>query len=214
MIEYKDGNGKPYSVVYLKTLHNQLSAIFNHAVRFYNLKDNPAQKAGNMGKERGREMKFWTKDQYLAFSDAIMDKPISFYAFEILYWTGIRVGELLALTPADVDFEKQTINITKSYQRLEGKDYITTPKTEKSNRIIKIPDFLSEELNEYINTLYKIKDNDRLFEITKYYLHNEMKRGSALAGVEKIRIHDIRHPYVKLKLKNNSNFFKPSALIH
>ena len=79
--------------MYLKTLHNQLSAIFNHAVRYYSLKENPAQKTGNMGKERGKEMKFWTKEEYLKFSDAIMDKPIAFYCFEFLYWTGCRLGD-------------------------------------------------------------------------------------------------------------------------
>ena len=62
------------------------------------------------------------------------------YAFEILYWCGIREGELLALTPADFDFEKKTLRINKSYQRLQGKDVITTPKTKKSNRVIQMPD--------------------------------------------------------------------------
>ena len=35
-------------------------------------------------------MKFWTKEQYLKFAEAMMDKPRSYYAFEMLYWTGIR----------------------------------------------------------------------------------------------------------------------------
>ena len=51
-------------------------------------------------------MLFWTKDEYQQFADAMMDKPISFYAFEMLYWCGIRVGELLALTPKDFDLRK------------------------------------------------------------------------------------------------------------
>lgn len=93
MIKATDKQGRPYSPVYLKTLHNQLSAIFNHAVRFYGLKSNPAQKVGNMGKAKGREMLFWTQDEYAKFSFAIMDKPISFYAFEMLYWCGLREGD-------------------------------------------------------------------------------------------------------------------------
>ena len=44
-------------------------------------------------------MMFWTKEQYLKFAEVMMDKPQSFYAFEMLYWCGIREGELLALTP-------------------------------------------------------------------------------------------------------------------
>ena len=93
LINYKYDKGKPYSPVYLKTIHNQLSAIFNHAVRYYNLKENPCQKAGSMGKKKNREMLFWTKDEYLKFADVMMDKPLSYYAFEMLYWTGIREGD-------------------------------------------------------------------------------------------------------------------------
>ena len=127
MLNYRDKNGKPYSPVYLKTLHNQLSAVFNHAVRHYNLKVNPAAQVGNMGKPKSREMLFWTKAEYLKFAEAMMDKPLSYYAFEMLYWCGVREGELLALTPADFDFEKQTVTISKSYQRIKGRDVITDP---------------------------------------------------------------------------------------
>jgi len=91
----KDVKGNLHSTTYLKTIHNQLSAIFNHAVRYYDLCLNPAAKAGNMGSEQRKEMLFWTEDEYLKFADAMMDKPISYYAFEVLYWCGIRLGELL-----------------------------------------------------------------------------------------------------------------------
>ena len=73
-------------------------------VRYYRLKQNPSEIAGNMGKETHREMLFWTKEEYLKFADAVMDKPMSYYAFEMLYWCGIRMGELLALTAEDFDF--------------------------------------------------------------------------------------------------------------
>lgn len=111
LLAYRDENRKPYSQTYLKTVHNQLSAIFNHAVRHYDLRSNPASKAGNMGTEERKEMKFWTKDEYKKFADEMMDKPVSYYAFEVLYWCGIREGELLALTPADFDFVKGTLTI-------------------------------------------------------------------------------------------------------
>ena len=201
LINYKDDNGKPYSPVYLKTIQNQLSAIFNHAVRFYNLKDNPCKKAGSMGKKKNREMQFWTKPEYLRFADAIMDKPISYYAFEILYWCGLRLGELLALTSADLDFEKQTIRINKSYQRIKQRDVITDPKTPKSIRTVSMPDFLAEELQDYIRSLYKIEDNDRIFPISKDYLHREMKRGCKESGAKRIRIHDLRHSHVSLLIE-------------
>lgn len=198
LINYKDDNGKPYSPVYLKTIHNQLSATFNHAVRYYNLKENPCQKAGSMGKKKNREMLFWTKEEYLKFADAMMDKPMSYYAFEMLYWTGIREGELLALTSADFDFEKRTVTINKSFQHLNGRDIITSPKTEKSNRTIQLPKFLCDEMQDYLKMLYDVGLEDRVFPITKSYLHREMDRGAKEAGVKRIRIHDIRHSHVSL----------------
>lgn len=96
-----------------------------------------------------------------------MDKPVSYYAFEMLYWCGIREGELLALTAGDFDFERGTVTINKSYQRIDGRDVITEPKTPKSNRVIKMPDFLIEEIKEYLAKLYGLQKNDRVFNITK-----------------------------------------------
>ena len=198
MLNSKDKNGNPYSPVYLKTLHNQLSAVFNHAVKYYGLHENPAAKVGNMGKARSREMLFWTQEEYQKFSFAIMDKPVSFYAFEMLYWCGIREGELLALTPADFNFERKMVSITKSYQRIDGRDVITDPKTPKSVRDIVMPDFLVDEMQDYMKQLYGIGDNDRIFEVSKSYLHHEMDRGAAAAGVKRIRIHDLRHSHISL----------------
>ncbi len=198
LLAYRDEKHKPYSQSYLKTLHNQLSAIFNHAVRFYDLRSNPAAKAGNMGSEERKEMLFWTKEEYQKFAEEMMDKPISYYAFQMLYWTGIREGELLALTPADFDFERGTVKISKTYQRLKGKDVITSPKTKKSNRTIQMPDFLCEEMQEFFKMQYGLKKKDRIFTINKSYLHREMDRGAEAAGVKRIRIHDLRHSHISL----------------
>lgn len=195
-MNYKDEKGKLLPPVYLKTIHNQLSAIFNHAVKYYNLRETPCKKAGSMGKKKNREMLFWTKEEYLKFAEVMMDKPLSYYAFEMLYWCGIREGELLALTPADFNFDKNMVSISKSYQRLNGQDLITTPKTEKSNRIITMPQFLADEMKDYLRILYDVGEDERMFTITKSYLHREMDRGAKEAGIKRIRIHDIRHSHV------------------
>ena len=143
-------------------------------------------------------MLFWTKAEYQRFAEAMMDKPLSYYAFEMLYWCGIREGELLALTPGDFDFEAGTVKISKSYQRLHGEDVITTPKTKKSNRTIKMPNFLCDEMRDYLGMLYGVKKKDRIFTVTKSYLHHEMDRGAKEAGVKRIRIHDLRHSHISL----------------
>ena len=151
-----------------------------------------------MGSEERKEMLFWTKEEYQKFSEVMMDKPLSYYAFQMLYWTGIREGELLALTPADFDFEKGTVKISKTYQRLKGQDVITSPKTKKSNRTVQMPDFLCTEIQEFFGMQYGLKKKDRVFTVTKSYLHHEMDRGAKEAGVKRIRIHDLRHSHISL----------------
>lgn len=198
LMAYRDKDGRGYSPDYLRSAHSQLSAIFNHAVKYYKLPVNPARVAGSFGKEIPKKMDFWTKEEYLQFAEAVMDKPVSYYAFEMLYWTGIREGELLALTPADFDFETQMVTISKTYHRTKGEDIITGPKTSKSNRVIKMPEFLCEEMQDYLSQIYKIQPHERIFPVTKYYLKHEMTRGCRHSGVKKIRIHDIRHSHVSL----------------
>lgn len=105
------------------------------------------------------------------------------------------------MTPADFDFQRQTVTINKSYQRLKGRDVITSPKTIKSNRVIKMPEFLCEEMQDYIRMLYEVGANERIFQITKSYLHHEMDRGAKEAGVKRIRIHDLRHSHISLLIE-------------
>jgi len=190
-----------YSPTYLKTINNQLSAIFNYAVRYYDLKSNPCAKAGSMGKSKAEEMDFWTGEEFRKFIDSVMNKRLSYMAFMTLYWTGMRLGELLALNPKDVDLEKRTISITKSYQRFGKKDVITPPKTPKSKRVITIPEFLAADIKDYMDSLYDLQENDRLFPITKYYLEHEMQRGIKESGVKRIRVHDLRHSHASMLIE-------------
>ena len=190
-----------YSPTYLKTINNQLSAIFNYAVRYYDLKSNPCAKAGSMGKSKAEEMDFWTGEEFRKFIDSVMNKRLSYMAFMTLYWTGMRMGELLALNPKDVDLEKRTIFITKSYQRLGKKDVITPPKTPKSKRVITIPEFLAADIKDYMDSLYDLQEDDRLFPITKYYLEHEMQRGIKESGVKRIRVHDLRHSHASMLIE-------------
>ena len=82
-----------YAPTYLKTINNQLAALFNYAVRYYDLPNNPCRKAGSMGKGKADEMNFWTKEEFDKFIDAIMNKQQSYMAFMTLFWTGIRIGD-------------------------------------------------------------------------------------------------------------------------
>ena len=204
LMDARRPNGKSYSPTYLRTINNQLTAILNHASRYYGLHPNPAVRTMKIGAKEAKEMNFWTKDEYLRFSEAMMDKPRSFLMFEILYWTGVRVGELLALTPSSFNLDKLEMRITASYQRLGGRDLVTDPKTPKSIRSVMIPVFLKEEIEEYLDANPGIGPNERMFMATKHHLAHEMKRGCAATGVKRIRIHDLRHSHVSLLI--NSGF--------
>ena len=153
-------------------------------------------------------MLFWTKEEYLKFAEVMMDRPIFYYAFEVLYWCGIREGELLALTPADFDFERQTLRIDKNYQRIGKRDVIQTTKTKYSVRTIKIPKFLCEEMQDCLKQFYHIKKNDRIFPLTKHRLYTAIKTGSEQAGVKKIRVHDLRHSHVSLLINSGFSAFE------
>ena len=197
LLMYKDKNGKGYSQTYLKTINCQLTAIFNYAIRYYNLQDNPCRKAGAIGKSKGEPKDFWLQEEFNDFLETVSDKPETRMAFLLLYWTGMRIGELLALTYNDINLEEKTISINKSYQRLKGKDMITQPKTPKSIRVITMPDFLAEEFREYCSHLYGIMKKERLFRFTKSHMEHCMAAGIERSGVKRIRLHDLRHPYVK-----------------
>ena len=187
-----------YSQTYLKKINTELNSIINYAKRFYDLNTNPCGKAGTIGKAKAEEMDYWTYDEYIDFREGVKDKSLSYICFEVLYWTGMREGELLALSPADIDLDNKTISINRTYQRIEGKDVFTSPKTRKSKRKIPIPDFLCQELSDYIQSRYMPDADERLFPVTKSYLSHEMIRGCKNTDVKKIRIHDIRHSHASL----------------
>ena len=181
-------------------LQNQLNALFNHAERIYNLQKNPCKKVRRMGRADADRLDFWTKAEYDEFI-ASVDESDSHMMFEILFWTGIREGELLALTPADIDLENNLLHITKTYQRMDGNDVVTVPKTDTSVRTITIPNFLKEEIKEYIVQHYGMPEDERLFPIVARTLQKRMKKYIRLAGVKEIRVHALRHSHVAYLIK-------------
>lgn len=84
------------------------------------------------------------------------------------------------------------------FVRLEGEDVISTPKTKNSNRIVKMPQFLCDEMQDFFKQYYSLQPDDRIFPVTKYYLSHEMDRGCKESGVKRIRVHDLRHSHVSL----------------
>lgn len=190
-----------YKDTYLNTVNTQLSSIFNYACKYYSLKENPCRIAGSIGKSHANEMQIYTREQFEKFSDCLMNKRISWMGFQVLYYTGVRIGELLALQVGDVDFDKRVLTINKSLQRLKKRDVITEPKTPRSNRKINLPEFLLIDLQDYINSMGGVKKSDRLFPATKHFFENEKSRAVKESGLPCIRLHDFRHSHASLLIE-------------
>ena len=84
---------KDYSKTYERMIQNQLNALFNHAQKIYNLKENPCKKVKKMGKSDANKLEFWTKAEYDRFIAGIEPGSEDYLIFEILFWTGIREGD-------------------------------------------------------------------------------------------------------------------------
>ena len=101
----------------------------------------------------------------------------------------------------DFDFDNKTVSINKNYARIKDKDVILPPKTPKSKRLITIPTFLCDIVQEYVQKLCDYDPRYRLFHISRYYLKCEMIRGCNASGVKRIRIHDLRHSHASLLIE-------------
>lgn len=187
---------KGFAQTYLRMIQNQITALFNHASNIYGLGNNPCKKVKKMGKADADKLDFWTKDEYDKFISGMEEGGRYYTIFEVLFWTGCREGEMLALTKSDIDFARNQISISKTYYRAEGRDIITTPKTEQSARVIDIPQFLTQELKDYVDKLYGISDDERIFPIVPEAVQHKLKRECEKSGVKKIRVHDLRHSHV------------------
>lgn len=194
------GCEKNYSKTYLKTINTQISAIFNFAVKYYHLGYNPVAKCGSIGKRQADSIQFWTADEFHRFIVQV-DREMYRVIFSLLFFSGMRIGELLALTLQDFNLESSTVSINKSYACIKGRDIIQSPKTEKSKRIVTLPCNITKEIFAFAKSLYKYEESQRLFVISRQSVNNEMEKACAKSGVKKIRIHDIRHSHASLLIE-------------
>ena len=185
-----------YSDAYLERIQNMMTTIMNYAVNYYDLPNNPCAKAGRMGK-RTKSMKFWTLGEYKKALSHITD-PTAYIAFQVLFFSGMRFVELIALTYGDLDFKANTINIDKSAQWKASKRIITPPKTDNGIRTVSMPSTVMQELKEYTNKIYGIEPEHHIFNFTKTFIRGNIRRSAEKAEIKYIRIHDLRHSHVSL----------------
>ena len=187
-----------YKPTYLKTIHNQLSAIMNYGVKLYGLKQNPCRLAGAIGKSKADAMSFWTLEEFSQFIRYFEKELMQKVGFTILFFSGIRIGELLALTYADFNFTENTIRINKSYAKVKGEDVISLPKTQKSIRSISMPISVMNMVRDYFTKCNTYDISCRLFPVRRGCFEKSLKRACESTGVRQIRVHDIRHSHASM----------------
>lgn len=187
-----------------KQIHGQLSALFNFAMKFYGLKSNPARLAGSIGTFKAHSAKFWTVEQFNKAMKFI--KPAYKAVYYLFFYGGLRHGELLALHVKDYDPAARTININKSLMTVKGVNYIGPTKNLQSTRVVSIPASVCALLDDYIKLLYEPEPNEPLFMyFNESGLRYRLDYAAEKAGLEKIRVHDLRHSHASLLINLGVN---------
>ncbi len=163
-------------------------SLMNYAVKYHGLPSNPFTVTGKTGGHNKRTA-FWEKAQFDEFIKVVNNKM--YHAiFNLFFYSGLRRGELLALTADDVDLESNTISVNKSKD-----DYgrILPPKTKSSTRVITMPSFIMQELKEYRESLYEPPQE---FFLTTYALLKwHFNKYKAMCNLPNISIHGLRHSH-------------------
>lgn len=192
-----------FSATYSRIINSSLKMLFNYAVKYLGLTKAPV--IDQICKPKKRAVTIWTPEEYRVFAEAIKDKIEAYTFFEILFYTGMRKGELLALTLEDIDFKAKTISINKTLACSEGKYFAHSPKTPRSNRVIDVPQFLLDEISTYISHLYKPEPTQRLFQRAFTWPFHVLNSTCDKIGLKPIRIHDFRHSHASLLINLGAN---------
>lgn len=215
---------KGYSQTYLRSMCAKLSALFNFAKRYHGLSTNPVPLAGAIGKTRRDHFDFWTLEEFKKFSatfleeskfkhdhvHTLVDEFVYYVAFMLLFYSGMREGEMLALTVADVHTDTCIVDINKNYAVLHGgKEVLLEPKTPKSKRSIKIPRKVIDLLDVLKGKLVEPSQQTRFFEgLSKHGLARSLQTHAKLARIKTIRIHDLRHSHASLLVAQGVDYMK------
>lgn len=210
-----------YSDGYITGLRSEFSSVLNHAVNYYGLPKNPFKlvKRAKNPNYIPQEQNFWTLEEFKQVYKNI-DNIKASTAINLLYWAGIRKGELLALTWDKLNFEKNSLLVNRSLQRVRGKNVITQTKTYES-REIALPTSTIEILKEYKARCYNNKKNDFIFNWEKRFIENGIKNGVNKANeeieafnnshndkkdlIKRIKVHDLRHSHASYLINHNVN---------
>ncbi len=216
MLEKENGNGKLFSENSKANIYASLKSLFNWAAKYQGLNENPCKNMGTFGSKKNRsEIKIWAVNDFDKFIEILeiennKDKNGKYsdfiIVFKILFWTGLRIGEVLALSENDINLEEKFIDINKTLSHINKKDYITTPKTLGSIRKVLLPETLVSDLKLYFSETQKINQNKknvksaRIFNLKSSQLRYVLEKYSSQLNLPKIRLHDFRHSHASYLL--------------
>lgn len=192
---------KTYKPSTVKIININLRMLFTWCVRYRNLSHNPFDMVERLKIETSKEINIITVDEFNQIVEQVNNEDMKLM-FKLLFWTGLRIGEARALKIDDIDFENKTISVTKNYTKLHGKESLTSPKTKRSNRIIRIDDKLVEDIKEYLDKALYIIDDDFIFRHQKTSYTAKFKKVVLKVLKKDLRIHDLRHSHASFLINN------------
>ena len=213
---------KEFSPNYIRIVQGMLSIAFDRAIVLGIAKKNPSRMVGNI-KSKKTKVDFWTLEEFQKVTSLLYKgdyyEHYLFISFWLLFMTGMRIGEAAALQWSDIDFETGLSNINKTlyYKSMDEYKFVD-PKTQASVRTIYIDADTIRELKAWREVQQKVLKGCGFIlsysgiPTSKHTLPRALEKLAGLAGVHRIKIHSLRHPYVKHTTKKyNSEKQKTQA---
>ncbi len=220
---------KPLSPKTILEHHRLLSAMFQRAVYWQLLVNNPARRV-KPPKTKKPKIEFFDDDECKLLINSLQDFSGNKLKYKVAIlldiFSGVRRGELVGLEWSDVDFKNETIEVNKSTQYLPEKGiFDTDPKTESSNRIVPIPNYITNVLLEYKDWYDEQKDlyGDKWIDSNKLFvqangkpMHPDTlgkwyKTHIESLGLPVVKLHVIRHTNTTLLISQNVDIATVSA---
>jgi integrase len=177
-------------------VYRTLSASCRTAVRYGWLANNPCDRV-EAPRYRPERKEVWSVEQLRIFLSGARNHKL-FPLWLTAICTGARLGELLALTWADIAADLGAIRINKSAQRIDGEWVVLEPKTASGNRVVPVPQAVIEAVREVASAL--AKHTERVFPYSPEYVAEELRKECERLGLPKMTMHGLRHLHGSLLL--------------
>lgn len=200
------------SKTYINRILGHLKIILGRAVKEGIIDRNPVNDVSFFRKDNSK-VEFWELDEFKKVIDIIQETSVQNHhrkiTYELLFYTGLRIGEFQALTWENVDFEKQQITVEKTLVYKTKNDwYFSTPKTNKSYRTIGIGKNLCDKLKKWKDLQSRIGNIEYVSQLDgtftpSYSFSNWLKEYARESGVSPIKLHALRHSHVAMLIEKN-----------